>query len=165
MTAVAIKRAHHALMWGNRWQLAIVSLSRADASNCFTVARSLSSSPGHDQYLSRTPVTDASFTHRKRTVCGRICHVGRYSLCLRVYSFVTTVVRVVTATVLRDTITTTTTPPPPSAPGPPLSLQSSRAVWKSRWPSWAPVPNKPTVSVDVKEHSTPPSPPRTHTHP
>ena len=23
---------------------------------------------------------------------------------------------------------------------------------KSRWPSWAPVPNKPTVSVDVKLH-------------
>ena len=23
----------------------------------------------------------------------------------------------------------------------------------SRWPSWAPVPNKPTVSVDVKQHS------------
>ena len=32
--------------------------------------------------------------------------------------------------------------------------QSSRAVWKSRWPSWAPIPNKPTVSVDVKQHST-----------
>ena len=31
--------------------------------------------------------------------------------------------------------------------------QSSGAVWKSRWPSWAPVPNKPTVSVDVKQHS------------
>ena len=27
-------------------------------------------------------------------------------------------------------------------------------VRKSRWPSWAPVPNKPTVSVDVKQHST-----------
>ena len=25
-------------------------------------------------------------------------------------------------------------------------------MWKSRWPSWAPVPNKPTVSVDVKQH-------------
>ena len=25
-------------------------------------------------------------------------------------------------------------------------------VWKSRWTSWAPVPNKPTVSVDVKQH-------------
>ena len=25
-------------------------------------------------------------------------------------------------------------------------------VSKSRWPSWAPVPNKPTVSVDVKQH-------------
>ena len=24
---------------------------------------------------------------------------------------------------------------------------------KSRWPSWAPVPKKPTVSVDVKQHS------------
>ena len=23
---------------------------------------------------------------------------------------------------------------------------------KSRWPSWAPVPNKPTVSVNVKQH-------------
>ena len=33
-----------------------------------------------------------------------------------------------------------------------LLLLSSRAVWKSRWPSWAPVPNKPTVSVDVKQH-------------
>ena len=32
--------------------------------------------------------------------------------------------------------------------------QSSGAVWKSRWPSWAPVPNKPTVSVDVKQDST-----------
>ena len=31
-------------------------------------------------------------------------------------------------------------------------FQSSGAVWKSRWPSWAPVPNKPTVSVDVKQH-------------
>ena len=29
---------------------------------------------------------------------------------------------------------------------------SSGAVWKSRWPSWALVPNKPTVSVDVKQH-------------
>ena len=25
-------------------------------------------------------------------------------------------------------------------------------VRKSRWTSWAPVPNKPTVSVDVKQH-------------
>ena len=25
---------------------------------------------------------------------------------------------------------------------------------KSRWPSWAAVPNKPMVSVDVKQHST-----------
>ena len=32
--------------------------------------------------------------------------------------------------------------------------QSSEAVWKSRWTSWAPVPNKPTVSVDLKQHST-----------
>ena len=32
--------------------------------------------------------------------------------------------------------------------------RSSGVVWKSRWPSWAPVPNKPTVSVDVKQHST-----------
>ena len=30
--------------------------------------------------------------------------------------------------------------------------QSPGAVWKSRWPSWAPVPNKPLVSVDVKQH-------------
>ena len=30
--------------------------------------------------------------------------------------------------------------------------QSSGAVWKSRWTSWAPVPNKPTVCVDVKQH-------------
>ena len=29
---------------------------------------------------------------------------------------------------------------------------SSGAVWKSRWTSWAPVSNKPTVSVDVKQH-------------
>ena len=29
-----------------------------------------------------------------------------------------------------------------------------RSCVKSRWPSWAPVPNKPTVSVDVKQHST-----------
>ena len=25
-------------------------------------------------------------------------------------------------------------------------------VWKSRWTSWAPAPNIPTVSVDVKQH-------------
>ena len=25
-------------------------------------------------------------------------------------------------------------------------------MWKSRWTAWAPVPNKPTVSVDVKQH-------------
>ena len=31
-------------------------------------------------------------------------------------------------------------------------IQRSGAVWKSRWPSCAPVPNKPTVSVDVKQH-------------
>ena len=30
---------------------------------------------------------------------------------------------------------------------------SRGAVWKSRWPSWAPIPNKPMVSVDVKQHS------------
>ena len=30
--------------------------------------------------------------------------------------------------------------------------QSSGAVSKSRWTSWAPVPNKPTASVDVKQH-------------
>ena len=35
--------------------------------------------------------------------------------------------------------------------------QSSGAVSKSRWPSRAPVPNKPTVSVDVKQHLKPPS--------
>ena len=35
-----------------------------------------------------------------------------------------------------------------------ILAQCSGAVWKSRWPSWAPVPNKPTVSVDVKQHST-----------
>ena len=34
------------------------------------------------------------------------------------------------------------------------SVQSSGAVWKSRWPSWAPVPNKPMVSVDIKQHWT-----------
>ena len=33
-----------------------------------------------------------------------------------------------------------------------MYAQSSGAVWKSRWTSWAPVPNKPTVSVDVKQH-------------
>ena len=30
--------------------------------------------------------------------------------------------------------------------------QRSGAVRKSTWTSWAPVPNKPTVSVDVKQH-------------
>ena len=30
--------------------------------------------------------------------------------------------------------------------------QSSGAVWKLRWRSWAPVPNKRTVSVDIKQH-------------
>ena len=30
--------------------------------------------------------------------------------------------------------------------------QSSGAVWKSRWTSWAPVPNKPAGCVDVKQH-------------
>ena len=29
-----------------------------------------------------------------------------------------------------------------------------RGVWKSRWTSWASIPNKPTVSVDVKQHSS-----------
>ena len=33
--------------------------------------------------------------------------------------------------------------------------QNSGAMWKSRWPSWASVPNKPTVSVDVKQLSQP----------
>ena len=33
-----------------------------------------------------------------------------------------------------------------------LLLQSSGAVWKSRWTSWALVLNKPTVSVAVKQH-------------
>ena len=32
--------------------------------------------------------------------------------------------------------------------------QSPGAVWKSRWTSWAPVPKKPAVSVDLKQHST-----------
>ena len=32
--------------------------------------------------------------------------------------------------------------------------QSSGAVWKKRWPSWAPISNKPTVSVAVKQHWT-----------
>ena len=32
-----------------------------------------------------------------------------------------------------------------------VAKQSSGAVWKSRWPSWVPVPNKPTVSADVKQ--------------
>ena len=30
--------------------------------------------------------------------------------------------------------------------------QTSGAVWKWRWPSWAPIPNEPTVSVDLKQH-------------
>ena len=34
------------------------------------------------------------------------------------------------------------------------SAQSSGAAWESRWPSLDPVPNKPTVSVDVKQHWT-----------
>ena len=25
-------------------------------------------------------------------------------------------------------------------------------MWNSRWTSWAPIPNKPTVSVDIKQH-------------
>ena len=32
------------------------------------------------------------------------------------------------------------------------TCRSSGAVWKSRWPSWALVPNKPTVSVNAKQH-------------
>ena len=32
------------------------------------------------------------------------------------------------------------------------NIQSSGAVRRSRWTSWAPVPSKPTVSVDVKQH-------------
>ena len=31
-------------------------------------------------------------------------------------------------------------------------VQNSGAVWKLRWPSWAPGRNKPTVSVDVKQY-------------
>ena len=31
-------------------------------------------------------------------------------------------------------------------------FQSSGAVWKPRWTSWAPIPNKPTVAVKVKQH-------------
>ena len=31
--------------------------------------------------------------------------------------------------------------------------QAARAMWKLRWPSWLPVPNKPTVSVDIKQHT------------
>ena len=34
------------------------------------------------------------------------------------------------------------------------SASCSGAVWKSKWPFWAPVPYKPTVSVDIKQHST-----------
>ena len=33
-----------------------------------------------------------------------------------------------------------------------IECHSSGARWKSRWTSWAPVPNKLTVSVDVKQH-------------
>jgi len=33
-----------------------------------------------------------------------------------------------------------------------IESQSSGGVWKSRWTSWAPIPSKPTVSVDVKQH-------------
>ena len=42
--------------------------------------------------------------------------------------------------------------------------QSSGAVWKSRWPSWDPVPNKPTVSVHVKQHSTTTNHTRRHSY-
>ena len=31
--------------------------------------------------------------------------------------------------------------------------RAERAVWKWRWSSWAPVPNMPTVSMNVKQHS------------
>ena len=37
---------------------------------------------------------------------------------------------------------------------PSTALKQLRSCVKSRWPSWAPVPNQPTVSVDVKQHST-----------
>ena len=44
---------------------------------------------------------------------------------------------------------------------PQVSACGNRAheLWKLRWPSWLPVHDKPTVSVDVKQHSTnqPPS--------
>ena len=33
-----------------------------------------------------------------------------------------------------------------------LYVQSSGAAWKLTWLSWATIPNKPTVSVDVKQH-------------
>jgi len=33
-------------------------------------------------------------------------------------------------------------------------LQSDTSSVKVRWPSWAPVPDKPTVPVDVKQHPT-----------
>ena len=33
-----------------------------------------------------------------------------------------------------------------------MTAQSPGAVWKSRWTSWAPVPNTPTVFMDVKQH-------------
>ena len=32
-----------------------------------------------------------------------------------------------------------------------IMSQGSGAVWKSRWTSWAPIPDKPMVSVDVKQ--------------
>ena len=35
-----------------------------------------------------------------------------------------------------------------------MSILHPGAVLKSRWPSWSPVPNKPMVSVDVKQQST-----------
>ena len=34
-----------------------------------------------------------------------------------------------------------------------LIKQIAGALWKSRWTSWAPDPNSPYVSVDVKQHS------------
>ena len=40
--------------------------------------------------------------------------------------------------------------------------QNTRAVWKSRWPSWAPIPNKSMVSMDVKQHFNQLDPSMTH---
>ena len=35
-----------------------------------------------------------------------------------------------------------------------FSRAGSGAVWKTSWPSWVPVPNKPMVYVDVKQHDS-----------